>query len=48
MNRKKGRAAMVDINESNKGDPVKILIIQVAASWATMQVPEMTVAPRVF
>ena len=45
MNRKKGRDATVDINDSNKGDPVKILIIQIAAfSWATTHVPEITAA----
>jgi hypothetical protein len=45
VNRKKGRDATVDINDSNKGDPVKIFIIQVAAlSWATTQLPEITAA----
>ena len=45
VKRKKGRDATVDINESNKGDPVKIFNIQVAAlSWATTQVPEITAA----
>ena len=49
MNRKKGSDATVDINESNKGDPVKILTIQVAAlSWATTQVPEITAAIQSF
>ena len=44
VNRKKGRDATVDINDSNKGDPV-IFIIQIAAlSWATTQVPEITAA----
>jgi hypothetical protein len=31
VNRKKGRAATVDINDSKKDDPVKTFIIQVAA-----------------
>jgi hypothetical protein len=49
VKRKKGRVATVDINESIKGEPVKILIIQVAAlSWATTQVPEITAAPQSF
>ena len=49
MNRKKGRDATVDINDSNKGDPVKIFIIQVAAlSWAATQVPEITAAIQSF
>jgi hypothetical protein len=46
VNRKKGSVAAVDINDSNKGDPVKIIfIVQVAAlSWAATQVPEITAA----
>ena len=49
MNRKKGRDATVDINESNKGDPVKTFIIHVAAlSWAATQVPEITAAIQSF
>ena len=49
MNRKKGRDATVDINDSNIGDPVKIFIIQVAAlSWAATQVPEITEAIQSF
>jgi hypothetical protein len=49
VNRKNGRAATVDINESRKGDPVKIFIIQVAAlSWAATQVPEITAAIQSF
>jgi hypothetical protein len=49
VNRKKGRAATVDINESNKGDPVKAFITQAAAlSWATTQVPEITAAHQSF
>ena len=39
----------VDINESNKGRPVRIFIIQIAAlSWATTQVPEITAAIQSF
>ena len=49
MNRKKGRDATVDINDSNKGDPVKIFIVQVAAlSLAATQVPEITAAIQSF
>ena len=49
MNRKKARDATVGINESNKGDPVKTFIIQVAAlSWAATQVPEITAAIQSF
>ena len=49
MNRKKGRDATVDINDSNNGDPVKIFIVQVAAlSWAATQVPEITAAIQSF
>src|SRR6202045_1518054 len=49
VNRKKGRDATVDINDSNKGDPVKIFIIQVAAlSCAATQVPEITAAIQSF
>src|ERR1700756_1700722 len=45
VNRKKGSEATVDISEIKNGDPVKILIVQVAAlSWAATKVPEMTVA----
>jgi hypothetical protein len=36
-------------NDSNKGDPVKIFIFQVAAlSWAATQVPEITAAIQSF
>ena len=49
VNRKKGRDATVDINDSNKGDPVKIFIVQVAALlWAATQVPEITAAIQSF
>ena len=49
VNRRKGSDATVDINDSNKGDPVRIFIIQVAAvSWATTQVPEITAAIQSF
>ena len=49
VNRKKGRDATVDINDSNKGDPVKIFIVQVAAlSCAATQVPEITAAIQSF
>jgi hypothetical protein len=49
VNRKKGKDATVDINDSNKDDPVKIFIIQVAAvSWATIQVLEITAATQSF
>jgi hypothetical protein len=49
VNRKKGRDAAVDINDSNKGDPVKIFIVLVAAlSWAATQVPESTAAIQSF
>ena len=49
VNRKKGRDATVDINDSNKGDPVKIFIVQVAAlSWAATQVPEIIAAIQSF
>jgi hypothetical protein len=38
---------MVDMSESNKGDPAKTFIIQVAAlSWATTHVPEITAAAQ--
>ena len=49
MKRKKRQGRHGDINVSNKGDPVRILIIQVAASsWATMQVTEITAANQSF
>jgi hypothetical protein len=49
VNRKKASDATVDISDSNRGDPVEIFIIQVAAlSWAATQVPEMTAAPQSF
>jgi hypothetical protein len=49
VNRKKGRDATVDINDSNKGDPVCKFIIQVAAlSWAATQVQEITAAIQSF
>ncbi len=49
VNRKKGRDATVDINDSNNGDPVKIFIVQVAAlSWAATQVPEIIAAIQSF
>jgi hypothetical protein len=49
MNRKKGRDTTVDINDSNKGDPVKIFIVQVAArSCTATQVPESTAAIQSF
>ena len=49
MNRKKGSDATVDMSEIRSGEPVKTLIIQVAAlSWATTQVPEITAAIQSF
>jgi hypothetical protein len=49
VNRKKGSAATVDINESKSGDPVKTFINQVAAlSCAATQVPEITAAIQSF
>jgi len=49
VNKKNGRDATVDINDSKNGDPVKIFIIEVAAlSWAATQVPEMTAAIQSF
>jgi hypothetical protein len=49
VNKKNGRDATVDINDSKNGDPVKIFIIQVAAlSWAATQVPEITAAIQSF
>jgi hypothetical protein len=49
VNRKKGSDATVDMSEIRSGEPVKTLIIQVAAlSWATTQVPEITAAPQSF
>jgi hypothetical protein len=45
VNRKKGSDATVEISEIINEDPVKILIVQVAAlSCAATKVPEMTVA----
>ena len=39
----------VDINESNKGDPVKAFIIEVTAvSWASTQVPEIIASAQSF
>src|ERR1700686_5739451 len=49
VNRKKGKDATVDINDSINGDPVKIFIVQVAAlSCAATQVPEITAAIQSF
>jgi hypothetical protein len=49
VNRKKASDATVDINDSKKGDPARMFIIQVAAfSWASIQVPEITAAIQSF
>ena len=49
VNKKNGRDATVDINDSKNGDPVKIFIIQVAVlSSAATQVPEITAAIQSF
>jgi hypothetical protein len=49
VNGKNGNEAMVDINDSNNGHPLKMFIVRVAAlSWAATQVPEITAAIQSF
>ena len=49
MNRKKKSIATFDIEDSKKGEAVRILISQlVTVSWATRQIPEITPAIQSF
>jgi hypothetical protein len=49
VNRKKDYDASMDINDSNKGESVKIFITHVAAlSWADAPIPEITAAIQSF